>query len=174
MPITQPQIQNAKKQQEQAAQDLGPQVRVIAGPGTGKSFAIQERVRWLLAIGVKPESVFVVSFTRASARDLRDRIQRYCLDNGQPNGVNVNVSTLHSLALRALRSAGLLMYPVEPLVLDNWELKDMLDPEFSSASGFNVGRIHKGYPPARARLIRIDYEAFCGTGQWGSSKLCSP
>jgi DNA helicase-2/ATP-dependent DNA helicase PcrA len=174
MPITQQQVQMAQAQQHRAAHDLNHQVRVIAGPGTGKSFAIQERVRWLLQSGASPDSIFVVSFTRASARDLRDRIHRYCQDNGQPDGCQVSVSTLHSLALRTLRSAGLLVYPSDPLVLDNWELENVFDPEFSSASGFRPSRPGTGYPPARAKLIRLDYEAFCGTGQWTPPNYIPP
>lgn len=48
MPITSQQIQNAQSIQHTAAHDANNQVRLIAGPGTGKSFAIEERVRWLI------------------------------------------------------------------------------------------------------------------------------
>ena len=83
MGITPNQIQTAEPQQHQAAHDPNPQVRAIAGPGTGKTHAIQERVRWLISGGVAPQNLFVVSFTRASSRDLRERIMPYCLQNGQ-------------------------------------------------------------------------------------------
>ena len=166
MAITQQQIRNAEARQHAAAHDPGPQVRLVAGPGSGKSFAIQERVRWLIATRIPPEAVFVISFTRASSRDLRERIQCYCQNNGQTNADQVNVSTLHSLALRALRAAGLLPYPADPLVMDNWELENILDKEFSSASGYRPGQPGVGYTPGRSKQIRQDYDAFCGTGQW--------
>jgi len=110
MAITPQQIQAAQRQQQQAAHDPSPQIRVIAGPGTGKSYTIQERVLWLLHNGVNPDTIYVVSFTRASSRDLMDRIRRYCEENNQSAAVQASVSTLHSLALRALRAAGLLVY----------------------------------------------------------------
>lgn len=157
MSITQQQIQNAQRQQDTAAHDPKRQIRLIAGPGTGKSFAIQERVQWLLSNGVPPGHIYVVSFTRAAALDLKRRIQRYCQDKGLHNSEQVSVSTLHSLALRSLRAASLLAYPVDPCVMDNWELERVLDAEFSKVSG---------HTPGRCKNIRGNYEAFCGTGQW--------
>ncbi len=65
------QIAAAEATQHAAAHDGAGRVRLVAGPGTGKSFVIEERVRWLLNQGVDANRIFVVSFTRASARDLR-------------------------------------------------------------------------------------------------------
>jgi len=166
MPITPQQISNAQVQQHAAAHDLNPQVRLIAGPGSGKSFAIRERVYWLLDRKVSPENIYVISFTRASTLNLRNKIRRYCHDKGQHGVDQISVSTLHSLALRALRTADLLTYPSDPLVLDDWELKNVFDKEFSSASGYNPGHITNGYAPGRCEDIRRDYKAFCGTGHW--------
>src|SRR3990172_7205582 len=153
MPITAHQVAAAQAIQHAAAHDPSTQVRVIAGPGTGKSFAIQERVAWLLASGVSPTEIYVVSFTRASARDLRVRVIEYCRSQNISGADLVSITTLHSLALRALRRAGLLVYPSDPLVLDNWELDFFHDPEFSSSTGYRPGRVG-GPPAARARAAR--------------------
>lgn len=163
MPITQAQIQTAERAQHTAAHDSTSQVRLIAGPGTGKSFAIEERVCWLLSQGTAPEEICAISFTRASARDLRNRIQSYCARNGQPTATQVRVSTLHSLALRTLRAAGLLTaYPSDPLVMDSWEVETIFDGEFR-----HIQRIGS----TRCQDIRREHEAFWSTGQWGSSQL---
>jgi DNA helicase II / ATP-dependent DNA helicase PcrA len=130
MPITPQQVAAAETIQRAAAHDRSPQVRLVAGPGTGKSFSIEERVRELLANGLHPGRLVAVSFTRASSVDLRNRIRGYCERRNQPNGAEVHVSTLHSLALRMLRAANLLHYPAEPLVLDTWELENVFDSEF--------------------------------------------
>src|SRR5271157_4692926 len=133
MPFTQQQIQNAQNQQFGAAHDPRSQIRLIAGPGSGKSYAIQERVDWLLDKGIIPNHIFVISFTRASTLDLRSRIYCYCQGRGHASVDQVSISTLHSLALKVLRSAGLLSYPADPLVLDNWEQENIFDDEFSKA-----------------------------------------
>jgi DNA helicase-2/ATP-dependent DNA helicase PcrA len=79
---------------------------VVAGPGAGKSFVVGERVRHLLtAKALDPEQIAAVSFTRAAARDLALRIEKYCDGKGCPAGADVAASTLHSLALTMLRKA---------------------------------------------------------------------
>lgn len=174
MPITSQQIQNAEIHQHAAAHDPNPQTRLIAGPGSGKSYAIQERVFWLLSRNVAPTRIYVVSFTRASTIDLQNRIRRYCADRGRQDVDQISVSTLHSLALRALRMAGLLAYPADPLVMDDWELKNVFDAEFSRASGYRAGSAGIGHTPGRCEDIRRDYEAFCGTGQWSPPNFIPP
>ena len=49
-----------------AATDDSP-LRVIAGPGTGKSFALKRRVARLLEEGADPTRIFAVTFTRNAA-----------------------------------------------------------------------------------------------------------
>jgi len=127
MPITQIQKAQAERHQWAAAQANAPQVRLVAGPGTGKTSTIEKRVSWLLNQGVQPENLYVISFTRASCAELQQRITRFC--SGQPtatSAVRVRVSTMHSLALRILRRANLLnAYPTSPILLDDWEQKNI-------------------------------------------------
>lgn len=166
MPITQAQIRAAQAVQHAAAHDTAPQVRVVAGPGTGKSSTIEERVRWLLAQGAASSEICVVSFTHASSLDLRHRIQSYCQRKGQPTATDVRVSTLHSLALRMLRGGGLLTaYPADPLVMNTWELETVFDAEFG-----NTHNLRK----TRCEQIRRDHEAFWSTGQWGPPNYVPP
>lgn len=173
MPITPQQIINAQTNQNAAAYEQNTPVRLIAGPGTGKSFTIQERVNWLLQNGVPANAIFVISFTRASALDLKQRIHDYCHQKGQPNPESVTVSTLHSLALRALRTARLLTYyPSSPLILDDWEVENIFDQEFSKRS--RNARNNQGYTPGRCEEIRKDFEAYCGTGQWAPTTVAPP
>jgi superfamily I DNA/RNA helicase len=174
MPYSQQQIQNAQNNQFSAAHDTRSQIRLIAGPGSGKSYAIQERVDWLLGRGIMPNHIFVISFTRASTLDLRNRISRYCQDRGHATVDQVSISTLHSLALKVLRSAGLLSYPADPLVLDDWEQKIIFDDEFSKASGYKPGQNGVGYTPSRCEAVRRDYEAYCGTGLWSPPNYIPP
>jgi superfamily I DNA/RNA helicase len=124
MPITAAQRAAAEQHQWNAAQDVHAQIRLVAGPGTGKSKTIEKRVAQVLNGGANPADVYVISFTVAASAELRQRIAAYCAT--QPCSAAaplVHVSTMHSLALRILRGANLLaaMYPSDPTVLDNWE-----------------------------------------------------
>lgn len=159
-------MQTAQSTQHAAAHDPRPYVRVVAGPGTGKSATIEERIRWLLDQGTPAASIFVVSFTRASALDLRQRIHSYCSQNGQPTSVTVRVSTLHSLALLTLRAAGLLThYPADPLVMDGWELEHVFDAEFGHVTGI---------AKRRRELIRLEREAVWSTGMTNPANYVPP
>jgi DNA helicase II / ATP-dependent DNA helicase PcrA len=149
------QIVAAGEAQRAAAVDDTARVRVVAGPGTGKSFTIEQRVCWLLEQGVETSAIAAVSFTRASALDLQSRVHSACAAAGQ-DGAEIRVTTLHSLALRSLRKRGVLGgYPVDPAVLDRWELESLFDDEFGHLAGIGV---------TRRREIREDHEAFWSTG----------
>jgi superfamily I DNA/RNA helicase len=54
----------------------GDRIRVIAGPGTGKSYAMKRRVARLLEEQVSPEKVLAVTFTRVAAEDLLPNVQK--------------------------------------------------------------------------------------------------
>lgn len=151
MPIPDDVINRVEGHQHAAAHDDGPQVHVVAGPGTGKSRAIEERVRHLLDdVGVDPAALHVISFTNASVRDLADRIGPYCQERGV-DASGVSTTTLHSLALRLLRQGRLLThYPVDPLVLDEWETRNLVDEEFKHLRDCGIGR---------AKDVRRDFEA---------------
>ena len=76
-----------------------PRVRVIAGPGTGKSFAMKRRVAKLLEGGVSPKKILAVTFTRVAAEDLHRELQKL----GTPGCDQLSGVTLHSLAMKMLR-----------------------------------------------------------------------
>lgn len=156
MPFNRESVNDAIAAQHLAAHDESDQVRTIAGPGTGKSFTIEERVCWLLDNGTDRRSIAAMSFTRAAAEDLQRRVHAACMKRGHPQD-GLAISTIHSLALRALRAHGALAtYPVDPMVLDRWELEHLFDAEFGTVA--SIGS------KVRRREIREDHEAFWSTG----------
>jgi DNA helicase II / ATP-dependent DNA helicase PcrA len=165
MPITALQLQFAQTDQQNAARDGRPQVRLIAGPGTGKSFTIEDRVCWLLQNGTNAQRIFAISFTNAAAQDLRLRVAQYCQSQGQDGG-SVSVTTMHSLALRMLRLAGLLQrFPVSPMVIDQWGIINVFTAEFCADYGVGV---------IRAEYIQRDHEAYWSTGVYDPPNYIPP
>ncbi|MDE2928100.1 MAG: ATP-dependent helicase [Acidobacteriota bacterium] len=70
-----------------------PVIRVVAGPGSGKTTCLKRRTRRLIeGDGINPTTMFVGTFTRAIASELKEALGR-----------DVRVSTLHSLAYDLLR-----------------------------------------------------------------------
>src|SRR4051794_4212365 len=102
MGITREQHRAAMAIQHVAAHDVAQRVRLVAGPGTGKSSTIEERVAWLLRSGTDPETIWAVSFTRVSARDLKERVHAHCAGQALDGATAVRITTLHSLALHTL------------------------------------------------------------------------
>ncbi len=73
-------------------------LRVKAGPGTGKSFALKRRVARLLEEGVTPNQILAVTFTRNAARSLVDDIRSLSI----PGSDSIIASTLHSFCFSLL------------------------------------------------------------------------
>lgn len=81
----------------------GP-VLIIAGPGSGKTFTLVERIVYLITHkGVTPESLLVVTFTDKAARELTTRISRRLAESGIRYNLNeIYLGTFHSVCLRLL------------------------------------------------------------------------
>lgn len=79
-------------------------VRAVAGPGSGKSFAIKRRVARLLEEGLQPDQILAITFTRTAAQDLKREISSL----GIAGAEEVHSRTLHSHALKILMQADVL------------------------------------------------------------------
>src|SRR5436305_8589544 len=73
-------------------------LRVMAGPGTGKSFAMNRRVARLLEGGQNARRILAATFTRNAAASLVNDLQAL----GVPNSENVRAGTLHGLCFALL------------------------------------------------------------------------
>ncbi|HUW06824.1 MAG TPA: ATP-dependent helicase [Williamwhitmania sp.] len=79
-------------------------IRAVAGPGSGKSFAIKKRILRLLESGVAPDKILAITFTRTAAHDLKVEISSLGIYDAE----NVHTRTLHSHALKILMRDGVL------------------------------------------------------------------
>lgn len=73
-------------------------LRVMAGPGTGKSFAMKRRIARLLEEGVDPRRILAVTFTRTAAQALVYDLAGL----GVPGCEGVQARTLHSFCFSVL------------------------------------------------------------------------
>lgn len=75
-----------------------PRLRVVAGPGTGKSFALKRRVARLLEQGQDPRRILAVTFTRTAAADILSDLRSLDADGSE----KIYASTLHSYCFSLL------------------------------------------------------------------------
>lgn len=73
-------------------------LRIMAGPGTGKTYALQRRIAYLLEQGQDPTRILVVTFTRNAAKDLIDKLN----DLGVDGCKDIRAGTLHSYCFKLL------------------------------------------------------------------------
>ena len=62
-----------KKQQDCIEALKGP-VMVLAGPGTGKTFTIIERIKYMLNQGITPDSILCLTYSEAAASEMKIRL----------------------------------------------------------------------------------------------------
>lgn len=132
------------------ASSANPRVRVVAGPGTGKSFAMKRRVARLLELGIAANTILPVTFTRVAAEDLH----RELVGMGVPGCEALEGVTLHSLALRILmRNHVLNSTGRVPRPLNEFELKPLVaDLAGAHGGARRVQKRIKAYEAAWARL----------------------
>ena len=94
----------ANPQQLEAILATDGPVLIIAGPGSGKTFTLVERIVYLITHkSVAPESLLVVTFTDKAARELTTRISNRLAElNIQFNLNEMYLGTFHSICLRML------------------------------------------------------------------------
>lgn len=81
------------------AQSTAARLRVMAGPGTGKTFAMQRRIARLIEVeNIAPERILAVTFTRTAAADLKRELHN--MDT--PGSESIRAGTLHAFCFHVL------------------------------------------------------------------------
>ncbi len=95
---------SANPSQRQAIEHGEGPLLIIAGPGSGKTFTLVERVVYtIVERGATPESLLVVTFTEKAAAELTTRVSNRLLGLGLRFNINeMYLGTIHGICLRIL------------------------------------------------------------------------
>jgi DNA helicase II / ATP-dependent DNA helicase PcrA len=115
-------LKKLNPQQREAATHGDSPLLIVAGAGTGKTATLVHRVAWLIARGIDPSRILLLTFTRRAAAEMLRRVENMLLhlqpeavQNGDaPQGAPVPRfqvgrlwgGTFHAVATRLLRRYG--------------------------------------------------------------------
>lgn len=164
-----------KEQQQAVSHREGPML-VLAGPGSGKTAVITQRTQQLTAdYGIAPSSILVVTFTKAAARQMRERFLKL---TGQ-TATQVTFGTFHGIFYGILRQAygitsaniageeerlGILRRLIQKTSMDVDDENDLIDAVSREISTVKNGRISLDHyysqscPDEEFRRIFQEYE----------------
>lgn len=103
------------KEQNQAINDYGKDILVSASAGSGKTTVLVERVLKRILSGTPVSSLLIITFTKAAAREMKERIKQKISDQieKEPNNQflrsqlldvdTANISTIDSFCLDVIR-----------------------------------------------------------------------
>src|SRR4030065_443569 len=103
------------QQKKAVTAGLGP-VLVLAGPGSGKTRVLTQRVAYLInAMGVRPYNILAVTFTNKAAREMETRVATLVGENMR----GLTLGTFHAICARILRrEADLLPFEANFVIFD--------------------------------------------------------
>ena len=93
-------LTNYSSNQKKAIEHGAGPLMVLAGPGSGKTFVITHRIKYLIeGPGINPAHILVVTFSRAAAKEMKDRFENLCKKSP------VTFGTFHSVFFNLLKTA---------------------------------------------------------------------
>src|SRR3989344_1828393 len=85
------------KEKQQILRDDTHNIRVVAGPGSGKTTLILEKAHELVKKGISPNKILIITYTNKAAEDLEKKISKRIKEKG------FYVSTFHGFCTRFMR-----------------------------------------------------------------------
>ena len=110
-------IEGLNPQQEQAVTAGNGQILVIAGPGSGKTRVLTQRIVYLMrTMGIRPYNILAVTFTNKAAKEMVTRIEATLGENVQGS---MWIGTFHAVCARILRrEAGAMPFDSNFVIMD--------------------------------------------------------
>lgn len=141
---------NLNEQQKEAVTTTEGYIRVIAGPGTGKTRVIANRYAYLVDVaGISTKNILCVTFTNKAANEMKKRIRSLIGDSDL--GM---ICTFHSFCVQLLKEdCHVVQYPSRFYIIDEEDAKSILKECFE-----NLNITSKDITIKNARKIVRNYK----------------
>ena len=172
------------EEQRAAIDSRGENLLIAAAAGSGKTTVLVERVMQLVAEGANIDDMLIVTFTRASAADLRAKLSQRLMDAenvGPEQSVRLEratIGTIHGFCAELLRSH-FEAADISPgfRVLDDANARRMEDEamdeameEAYEAGGADLDALDYGRGPKKVRALALELhralESRCDPEEW--------
>jgi len=112
------------ERQKEAVMSTEGYVRVIAGPGAGKTKTLTARYVYLVKeLGINPSNILCVTFTNKAAQEMKKRVRK-TIGEGYDTGL---ITTYHGFCCRVLKEdINHLYYPNNFIILDEEDQKAII------------------------------------------------
>ena len=146
-----------KEQIEAVVQNDGPMI-ILAGAGSGKTRVLTYKVINLLAGGVDPENILMVTFTNKAATEMKERMQKFFQKTNKNIYGLPTISTFHALCAKILRIDGhFIGIPKNFVIYDTADQKDAVKESFNllgiSAKEYKPSSVLNTISQAKNELI---------------------
>ena len=94
-------------QQKSAVEQINGPIMIIAGPGSGKTRVITERIAYLINSGIDPKNILALTFTNKAAKEMVERINYI---TNHRNTSSIWMGTFHSVFAKILRKEARLVH----------------------------------------------------------------
>ena len=112
------------RSQDSAVKQFGVPFQLQAGPGTGKTRTLVQRVLWLLDEGIDARAILVLTFSNRAASELMERLSAAARDEA----ARIWIGTLHAFGLDLVRRHhGRLGLPADPQLFDRSDAIEVLE-----------------------------------------------
>jgi DNA helicase-2/ATP-dependent DNA helicase PcrA len=142
------------QQQQSVMAGLGP-VLVLAGPGSGKTRVLTQRIAYLIGtLGVRPYNILAVTFTNKAAREMENRVTDIL--GAEAHGVTLG--TFHAICARILRrEADALPFNSNFVIFDSDDqlslVKDAIKELNIDEKKFRAPGVHAAISRAKNELV---------------------
>jgi len=140
--------------EKQAIEYIDSNLRILSGPGTGKTRVLTEKFIYLIKEkNVDPSEIVALTFTRASANELKSRV----LEKNPGMEGKLRISTLHSFCLRQLLRNSKTITSIfrNFRIADDWEERNIIHEDIKKIiNAKSVKQVQEQFD-----LLSADYQS---------------